>query len=99
MTTARTRSIAVLAAFAAAVTLSSCSTSTTDRGADVSSATATEEVAGHNAEDVMFAQMMIPHHGRPLKCQKLRLIQPQVQVLQSKILQSGSEMLKILRLS
>ena len=88
MTTARTRSIAVLAAFAAAVTLSSCSTSTTDRGADVSSATATEEVAGHNAEDVMFAQMMIPHHEQALELAALvpdRSSNPEVIALAAKI--------------
>jgi len=88
MTTARTRSIAALAAFAAAVTLSSCSTSTTDRGADASSVTAAEEVAGHNAEDVMFAQMMIPHHEQALELAALvpdRSSNPEVIALAAKI--------------
>ena len=88
MTIARTRSIAVLAAFAAAVTLSSCSTSTTDRGAGVSSATAAGEVAGHNADDVMFAQMMIPHHEQAVQLAALvpdRSTNPEVIALAAKI--------------
>ena len=88
MTIARTRSIAVLAAFAAAFTLSSCSTSTTDRIAGVSSATAAGEVAGHNADDVMFAQMMIPHHEQAVQLAALvpdRSNNPEVIALAAKI--------------
>jgi uncharacterized protein (DUF305 family) len=63
MTSVRTRLVAALATFATATALSSCSTASTEnRGANASSATSTEQTASHNEDDVMFAQMMIPHH-------------------------------------
>jgi uncharacterized protein (DUF305 family) len=62
MTSTSTRIIAAVAGLASAVVVSACSR-TEDRTAQASStATASAQVAVHNADDVMFAQMMIPHH-------------------------------------
>jgi len=67
MTSTSTRIIAGLAALASAVVVSSCS-KTEDHSAHPSSAaTASAQVAVHNADDVMFAQMMIPHHQQAIE--------------------------------
>lgn len=67
MTSTCTRIAAGLAVFAAAVTLSACG-SGADHGAHSSTAaTSTEQVAAHSDDDVMFAQMMIPHHEQAVK--------------------------------
>ena len=59
------RVAAAVALVATAVTLSSCSTSTgADRGAV---STATGQPAAYYDDDVMFAQMMIPHHEQALE--------------------------------
>lgn len=62
MTSATVRFTAGIAALAAALTLSSCSTATkeADHGAHSSSAAA--PAAAHNADDAQFGQLMIPHH-------------------------------------
>jgi uncharacterized protein (DUF305 family) len=55
------RIVAVTAALATAVVVSSCSK--TDDHTQHATATSTSSmVAAHNADDVMFAQMMIQHH-------------------------------------
>lgn len=65
MTSLPIRLSAAVALFATAVTLSSCSTSTSpDRGA---ASSATGQPAAYNADDVMFGQMMIPHHEQALE--------------------------------
>jgi uncharacterized protein (DUF305 family) len=70
MNTTRTRITAALAGAAAIVALSSCSTATKeDRGAQTSAASVTQAV--HNADDVMFAQMMIPHHQQAVELSAL----------------------------
>jgi len=62
MTFTSTRIIAVVAALACTVVVASCSKAQ-DYSAQTSSTAATSaQVAVHNAHDVMFAQMMIPHH-------------------------------------
>ena len=68
MTSASTRIVAGIAALATAVVVSSCS-KTEDHSAHVSSTTTTtsEQVAAHNAHDVTFAQMMIPHHQQAVE--------------------------------
>jgi uncharacterized protein (DUF305 family) len=67
MTSTSTRIIAGLAALASAVVVSSCG-KTEDHSAHPSSAaTASAQVAVHNADDVMFAQMMIPHHQQAIE--------------------------------
>ena len=57
------------AALLIAAVLSSCtSAADQDRAAQPpSSADVTAEVAAHNTEDVMFAQMMIPHHRQAIE--------------------------------
>jgi uncharacterized protein (DUF305 family) len=66
MTTTRIRITAALAGAAAIVALSSCSATTKeDRSAQTSAASATQ--AAHNTDDVMFAQMMIPHHQQAVE--------------------------------
>jgi uncharacterized protein (DUF305 family) len=60
-----TRLLAVLAAFAAALFLSSCSSAKTDGQTDHSQSdepVITGQPAGYNADDVAFATNMIPHH-------------------------------------
>ena len=64
MTRTFTRLAAGVAAAAAIVALSSCSTATTEKAAPAASA---EQAATHNSNDVMFAQMMIPHHQQAVE--------------------------------
>lgn len=68
MSSTSTRIVAGLAALAAAITLSACS-SQPDHSAHSSTTTsaADDQVAVHNADDVMFAQMMIPHHEQAVE--------------------------------
>ncbi|TDO10323.1 uncharacterized protein (DUF305 family) [Mycobacterium sp. BK086] len=56
------RFVAVTAALATAVVVSSCSKSEDHSEHDHPATTTSSTVAAHNADDVMFAQMMIPHH-------------------------------------
>jgi uncharacterized protein (DUF305 family) len=55
------RIVAVTAALATAVVVSSCS-KTDDHTQHATAASTSSTVAAHNADDVMFAQMMIQHH-------------------------------------
>lgn len=68
MPSTSTRFIAGVAALASAVVVSSCS-KTEDHSAHASSTTTTssEQVAPHNAHDLTFAQMMIPHHQQAVE--------------------------------
>ena len=62
-----TRIVGSIAALAAVAAVSAC-TKTEDHGQHAaSSTTAAPPVASHNAQDVMFAQMMIPHHQQALE--------------------------------
>lgn len=66
MNTTRIRITAALAGAAAIFALSSCSTATKeDRSAQTSTASATQTT--HDTDDVMFAQMMIPHHQQAVE--------------------------------
>ena len=60
------RAVALLAASAAAISLSACgSTATKDQGSGASSAgqsAVPAQSTAHNTDDVLFAQLMIPHH-------------------------------------
>jgi uncharacterized protein (DUF305 family) len=67
MTSTRTQILAVVAAFAATLAVSSCSTSSREDQGLPASATSAEQAAAHNADDVMFAQMMIPHHQQAVE--------------------------------
>ncbi|WP_431237956.1 DUF305 domain-containing protein [Mycolicibacterium aichiense] len=62
MTSTPSRIVAVAAALATAVVVSSCSSTEDHTQHATSTAPASHAVAAHNADDVMFAQMMIPHH-------------------------------------
>jgi len=71
MTSTSTRIVAGIGALTTIVVLSSCS-KTEDHSAPASSAaTTSEQVAAHNAHDVMFAQMMIPHHQQAVELSAL----------------------------
>jgi uncharacterized protein (DUF305 family) len=67
MTSSHTRVLAAITTFAAAIVLSSCGTAATQNQGLSASATSTDQVAAHNADDVMFAQMMIPHHQQAVE--------------------------------
>ncbi|WP_445168056.1 DUF305 domain-containing protein [Mycolicibacterium sp. Dal123E01] len=62
MTSISTRIVAVTAALATAVVVSSCTKTEDHSQHDHDHATTSSTVAPHNADDIMFAQMMIPHH-------------------------------------
>lgn len=90
MTFTAKRIAAVLAAAAVVlVTLSSCGTATKeDRGAPQSPVVTAGSTAGHNTDDVMFAQLMIPHHQQAVELAGLvpdRSTNPQVAQLAAKI--------------
>ena len=67
MTFVHTRVMAAIATLAAAIVLSSCGTAATQNQGLSASATSADQVAAHNADDVMFAQMMIPHHQQAVE--------------------------------
>lgn len=72
MTSTTTRLAAGLAALATVAVLPACGTATKeDVGARGSSAPASAQVAVHNADDVMFAQLMIPHHQQAIELSAL----------------------------
>ncbi|EHB55358.1 protein of unknown function DUF305 [Mycolicibacterium rhodesiae JS60] len=60
------RIVAVTAALATAVVVSSCA-KTEDHSQHAASTTTSSTVAAHNADDIMFAQMMIPHHEQAVE--------------------------------
>ncbi len=71
MPSTSTRIVAGFAALSSVVVVSACS-KTEDHSAHVSStATTSEQVAAHNAHDVTFAQMMIPHHQQAIELSAL----------------------------
>ena len=72
MTSTSARIVAGIAALATAVVVSSC-TKGDDHAAHASSTatTTTAQVAVHNAHDVTFAQMMIPHHQQAVELSAL----------------------------
>jgi uncharacterized protein (DUF305 family) len=66
-------------AFAAALALAGCATGSGSPGTSMpmdhgrSSASATAPTAQHNAADVTFAQMMIPHHAQAVQMSQTML--------------------------
>lgn len=66
MTSTPVRIVAVAAALATAVVVSSCSKTEDHSAHATSSTTSSATAAAHNADDVMFAQMMIPHHQQAI---------------------------------
>ncbi|WP_027465408.1 DUF305 domain-containing protein [Curtobacterium sp. UNCCL17] len=65
-TTTTTRTLAIAASLILGLTLASCSTnnSSSDAGSSASSSSA---ASAHNDQDVMFAQMMLPHHEQAVE--------------------------------
>ncbi|MCY1695277.1 DUF305 domain-containing protein [Curtobacterium sp. SL109] len=65
-TTTTTRTLAIAASLTLGLTLASCSTnnSSSDAGSSASSSSA---ASAHNDQDVMFAQMMLPHHEQAVE--------------------------------
>jgi uncharacterized protein (DUF305 family) len=66
MMSTTSRIVAVTAALATAVVVSSC-TKSEDHSQHPHPTTTTDTVAAHNADDIMFAQMMIPHHEQAVE--------------------------------
>jgi len=88
MTSLCTRVAALLAAFTTATIVSSCATATKEDHSTSASGTSTEQVAAHNADDVQFAQMMIPHHEQAVELAAMvpdRSANPNVIALAGKI--------------
>ncbi|WP_065961557.1 DUF305 domain-containing protein [Curtobacterium sp. UCD-KPL2560] len=72
-TTTTTRTLAIAAALTLGLTLASCSTSS-NTGSDAgSSATLSSAASAHNDQDVMFAQMMLPHHQQAVEMSDMLL--------------------------
>lgn len=66
MTSTPSRIVAAAAALATAVVVSSCGKTEGMSQHAPATASTSEAVAAHNADDVMFAQMMIPHHQQAI---------------------------------
>jgi uncharacterized protein (DUF305 family) len=71
MTSTSTRIIAGFAALASAVVVCSCSKGEDHNAHATTTAASAEPVAAHNADDIMFAQMMIPHHQQAVELSAL----------------------------
>ena len=90
MTALHIRAAALLAAAATSLSLSACSTATKtaeDHSAHSSSAAAPQSAA-HNEDDVLFAQLMIPHHQQAVELADMvpeRSTNPEVLALAAKI--------------
>jgi uncharacterized protein (DUF305 family) len=65
-TTTTTRTLAIAASLTLGLTLASCSTndSSSDAGSSASSSSA---ASAHDDQDVIFAQMMLPHHEQAVE--------------------------------
>jgi uncharacterized protein (DUF305 family) len=66
MTSVHTRVAAIVAALTTAVLLTSCGTAAKEDQGTGASASSTSQVATHNADDVLFAQSMMPHHQQAI---------------------------------
>ncbi|UBQ03980.1 DUF305 domain-containing protein [Curtobacterium sp. TXMA1] len=72
MHTTTTRTLAIAAALTLGLTLAGCSTST--NGSDIGSASASASASSaHNDQDVVFAQMMLPHHEQAVEMSEVLL--------------------------
>jgi len=67
MTSVHTRVAALLAAFATATIVSSCATASKEDHSVPASGVPTGQAAAHDADDVQFAQLMIPHHEQAVE--------------------------------
>ncbi|PZF56361.1 DUF305 domain-containing protein [Curtobacterium sp. MCSS17_008] len=66
-----TRTFAIAAALTLGLTLASCSTS--NSGSEAGSSSSTSVASAHNDQDVMFAQMMLPHHKQAVEMSDMLL--------------------------
>ncbi|MFG3293041.1 DUF305 domain-containing protein [Streptomyces sp. NPDC048179] len=73
MTTTRTRAVLVALTATAALALTACGSgdATTNGAPAAASSPATATAGAHNAQDVSFAQGMIPHHQQALEMAQL----------------------------
>ncbi len=72
-TTTTTRTLAIAAALTLGLTLAGCSTSS-NTGPDAgSSASSSSAASAHDDQDVMFAQMMLPHHQQAVEMSDMLL--------------------------
>lgn len=71
MHTTTTRTLAIAAALTLGLTLAGCSTS--NSGSDTGSSSSTSAASAHNDQDVMFAQMMLPHHKQAVEMSDMLL--------------------------
>ncbi len=71
MHTTTTRTLAVAAALTLGLTLASCSAGNSSSDAGASSSTSA--ASAHNDQDVMFAQMMLPHHKQAVEMSDMLL--------------------------
>ncbi|MDP9736108.1 DUF305 domain-containing protein [Curtobacterium sp. 260] len=78
MHTTTTRTLAIAAALTLGLTLASCSAGSSSSDADSSSSssstsTASASASAHSDQDVMFAQMMLPHHKQAVEMSDMLL--------------------------
>ena len=88
MTSVHIRATAALIALTTAAVVSSCATAGKEDHSVHASATSTEQVAAHDADDVQFAQLMIPHHEQAIELAAMvpdRSTNPDVVALAAKI--------------
>ena len=88
MTSVHIRATAALIALTTATVVSSCATAGKEDLSVHASATSTEQVAAHDADDVQFAQLMIPHHEQAIELAAMvpdRSTNPDVVALAAKI--------------
>jgi len=88
MTSVHIRATALLVALTTATVVSSCATAGREDHSVHASATSTEQVAAHDADDVQFAQLMIPHHEQAIELAAMvpdRSTNPDVVALAAKI--------------
>ena len=88
MTSVHIRATAALIALTTATVVSSCATAGREDHSVHASATSTEQVAAHDADDVQFAQLMIPHHEQAIELAAMvpdRSTNPDVVALAAKI--------------
>ncbi|WP_144805231.1 DUF305 domain-containing protein [Curtobacterium sp. BH-2-1-1] len=71
MHTTTTRTLAVAAALTLGLTIAGCSAG--NSSSDAGAASSTSAASAHNDQDVMFAQMMLPHHKQAVEMSDMLL--------------------------
>ena len=88
MTSLHTQVAALLATFVTATVVSSCATASKEDHSVHASSTSAEQVAAHDADDIQFAQLMIPHHQQAVELAAMvpdRSTNPDVIALAAKV--------------